>query len=527
MKNQPKPNILERAISAISPAWALKRHQARGMMALSGGYSGAGYNDRLMFFNPGQGDANADTLLGLKELRGRSRDLVRNSPIAGGALETEVTNVVGTGLSLQANIDYKALGMTPEAAAEWQEITEREFNVWANSKLCDAMAKQNFFELQDLVYRTTWESGDSGTVLAGKTRPNWPYRLALQIIEADRISNKDNAADSATMTAGIERAADGEHIAAWICDRHPGLRLTGANNKPSWQRVQIRGSSGRLNFIHLAQFKRPNLTRGIPALAPIIEHLKQLQRYSMAEVDAAVNSAAMALFVKMDPEAFTDTFDDDSKKAIVDKAMAWDGGLRSGQAVNLLPGEEIQAPTPGRPNPNFDPFFSAMLKQVGMALNMPYEVLVKHFQASYSAARAALLDAWRVFKVRRTWLAANWCQPIYEEWLADAIIRGRIDAPGFFADVSVRAAWCGASWHGDGPGAIDPEKEANAAGKRMEIGLTSLAEEKIAYDGGSWEATHEQQARIQERREADKLAAPVNPPVQQQKQQGGQQPGRG
>lgn len=43
---------------------------------------------------------------------------------------------------------------------------------------------------------------------------------------------------------------------------------------------------------------------GAPYLAPVIEHFKQLARYSKAELQAAVVSAALAIFVKMDTDAF-------------------------------------------------------------------------------------------------------------------------------------------------------------------------------------------------------------------------------
>jgi lambda family phage portal protein len=230
-----------------------------------------------------------------------------------------------------------------------------------------------------------------------------------------------------------------------------------------------------------------------------------MDRFATAEVDAAVNSATMALFARMEADAFGDLFDEDARKKIITDAQDWDGTLQSGRVTQLLPGEEIQSPTPGRPNPEFDPFFAACLKQIGIGLNIPFEVLAKHFSASYSAARAALLDAWRMFKIRRTWMADNFCQPIYEEWFAEAATLGRVEAPGFFADPAIRKAWCASSWSGDGPGAIDPEKEVNAAEKRMAIGLTDLATEKSEYDGKDWEAVHAQRVIEVTRRRADGL----------------------
>lgn len=506
--NLPPPNLLERAIAAVAPSWALTRHKQRMAMAMSGGYAGAGYSERLAAWHPGIGDSDADVIKDLRELRARSRDLVRNSPIAGGAIETQVTNVVGTGLMLQPRINAKALGLTEEQAREWQARTQSLWAVWAESEFADALGEQNFYELQDLAFRSRLESGDSFVVLAAVPRPDWSFRLALQVIEADRVSNPNFGIDTDTLTAGIEKNGQGQPVAAHIADRHPGRSISAKN--VTWTRIAIRGRSGRRNLIHLKRKLRPGQTRGIPELAPIIATLKQLDRYSQAEVDAAVNSAAMALFAKMDADAFTDLFEEKDRAEYVGRAMSWDGTVQSGKVVNLLPGEDITSPVQNRPNPNFDPFVGAVMRQIGIGLNIPYEVLMKHFQASYSAARAALLDAWRTWRTRRTWLAAKLCQPVYAEWLADAVATGLVSAPGFFADPLVRAAWCGAAWSGDGPGAIDPEKEVNAAQKRIEVGITTLSEEIIAYDGGDWETKHRQQVEERQARERDGLAVPVD-----------------
>lgn len=505
------PNIIERAIQAISPSWALERHKARVAMAISGGgYTGAGYRENMAYWQPGTNDADGDMVSDLRELRARSRDLVRNSAIAGGAVETQVTNVVGTGLTMQSRIDAEALGMDEDAATEWQRNTEREFRLWADSTFADAFCQQNFYELQDLAFRSHLESGDAFVILAGVKRAGWPYRLALQVVEADRVCNKDLKADSTTEVQGIIRSESGEPLAIWVANKHPGSRF---NTKGiDWTRVEMRGSTGRRNVLHLMRKIRPGQTRGVPALAPIIALVKQLTRYSDAEVDAAVNSAAFAVFVKMDPDAFQDVFNDDAQGAIIDNAKRWDGTLRTGAAINLMPGETIESAQMSRPNPNFGPFVTEVIRQIGMALNIPYEVLTKSFNSSYSASRAALLDAWRTFRIRREWLACKLCQPIYEEWLSEAVAMGRISAPGYFSDPARRKAWSHAVWSGDGPGSIDPLKEAQAARERMDIGLTTLAEEIVAYDGGDWETKHRQQVLERDEREEGGLVAPVTQP---------------
>ena len=109
-----------------------------------------------------------------------------------------------------------------------------------------------------------------------------------------------------------------------------------------------------------------------------------------------------------------------------------------------------------------------LLRQVGVALELPFELLVKHFTASYSAARAALLDAWRFFRTRRDFMATYFCQPIYTAWMEEAVAIGRVDAPGFFDDPMLRRAYLGAEWMGDGPGSINPKDEAQAIKTRLD-----------------------------------------------------------
>ena len=135
--------------------------------------------------------------------------------------------------------------------------------------------------------------------------------------------------------------------------------------------------------------------------------------------------------------------------------------LGSGMVVMMEPGEDIKIADAKRPSNNFDAFTTSLAKYVGAALEIPVEILVKHFTATYSASRAALLEAWKAFRMKRAWLAADFCQPVYEIFLTEAIAAGRLRAPGFFLDPLVRMAYCKAQWNGSAQGMIDPGKEVD------------------------------------------------------------------
>jgi capsid protein len=156
--------------------------------------------------------------------------------------------------------------------------------------------------------------------------------------------------------------------------------------------------------------------------------------------------------------------------------------------VGLAQGEKISTADPKRPNASFDPFFLAITRQIGIALGIPYEVLIKHFTSSYSAARAALLDAWKHFSTWRQWLTDSFYQRVYEVFLYEAVASGRIAAPGFFADPLVRMAYSGAVWIGPSPGQINPTDEVSAAEKRLALCISTRSEETAALTGGDFES---------------------------------------
>ena len=501
-------NLLDKVIAYVAPKVARQRMAERAHLAIGGGYTGARVDRAALsrWLTTG-GSATADIISDLPALRARSRDQMRNAPLALGAVNTTVSHVVGTGLALTPAPSSALLGITDDEAAVWAANTKLRFDIWAESTDCDVGRRLNFYGVQDLAFRSMLESGDVFVITPRIARAGAAAKLALQLVEADRVCNPNRRANTATQIDGMEISEEtGETVAVQVARQHPGDTLISGNQ---WTRVAMRGdSTGRRNVLHLFKLIRPGQVRGVPLIAPILEPLKQLAAWTDNELNAAVTSSLFSVFVKMDPDAFDNLFDEDAQGAIVENAGRCSGKMESGQAINLLPGESIETSSPGRPNPEFDPFWSAIVRQIGMALDLPFEVLTMHFQSSYSAARAALLMAWKTFRARRDMLATYLCQPVYELWLSDEVAEGRINAPGFFASDIVRAAWCKSIWTGDGPGSIDPVKEVDAAQKRVDMGISTKDAESILHDGVGWQAKHVQRVKEIQAEKADGIYLP-------------------
>ena len=97
------------------------------------------------------------------------------------------------------------------------------------------------------------------------------------------------------------------------------------------------------------------------------------------------------------------------------------------------------------------------------------------------------MQAAAVFRTRRTWFARDFCQPIYESWLAEAVAIGRIKAPGFGTDPVITKAWSGADWFGPVMGLLDPVKEVNGAALRIKYGLSTGEREAAELTGTDYD----------------------------------------
>jgi lambda family phage portal protein len=480
-------NILDKLVTWVSPESGLRRQAARAIsdkrVNRAGGYRSGKQGRTMKGWSAGSSDADSATLADLQLLRDRSRDLIRDNPLALGVINTKVTSIVGTGLKLQSNVDHVTLGISEEAASEWQTATEKEFKLWAESTSCDVTNRLNFYGIQELALRSVLESGDVFILLPEVEKEGDPYSLRLQLVEADRVRNSDNISDSSTLSGGIERDSFGAPLAYHISKTHPYAGYF-ASDGNEWDVVQANTPSGRPNLIHLFRQLRPNQNRGVPDLAPVIDHLKQLERYTDAELNAAVVCGMFAVFLKTENDGglLTETTDSDGKSLDIE--------VNAGEMsiVETLPNEVVDTTVnPSRPNTAFDGFVMSVLRQIGAGLEIPYEILIKHFSSSYSASRASLLEAWRYYMGRRKWLADNLCTVVYNQWLREAILNGRIKADGFFDDPAIRKAWAGAVWTGDASGQIDEMKEIRAAVARVKAGMSTVTEETLKINGGDFD----------------------------------------
>lgn len=441
-------------------------------------------------------------------LRQRSRILYMSDAVATSAIKTNRTNVIGTGLKLKPRVDKDLLHLSQEQADKLEADIEREFNLWARDKsACDATGINDFYEMQQLAFASSQMSGDVFAVVKHRdTDLMHPYSLRLHVVEADRISTPSNASAGMVLTSttgkakngnmiydGVEVDSDGEAVAYYICNAYP-YRVPDDGKAVEWVRVPVMGTNtGLPNVLHVMDSERPDQYRGVPYLAPVIEPLLQLRRYTDAELTAAVVESCFTVFVKTNDDPSENPYNEavgEDQHEIPHNENEYE--LGAGNINYMYPDEDITFADPKRPASGFGDFVNAVCSQVGAALEIPSDLLLKTFNSSYSASRAALLEAWKAFRMRRTWFITDFCQPAYEIWFHEAVASGRIIAPGFFTDPLIRKAYMRAEWIGPTPGQLDPVKEVNAELASAAAGLTTYEDAAMRLNGSNWDANMDQ-----------------------------------
>lgn len=430
------------------------------------------------------------------------------APIATAALKRQRTNIVGAGLRLKPTIDRETLGLTQEQAEAWQRRVQAEFNLWANRKqACDATGVNNFYGMQQLIALAWPMSGDVFAVIK-REAPTMlePYSLRLHILEADRIRTPNcgnvqgivnnplltdvttaKLENGNTVYDGVEVDPSGKVVAYHVANTYPyeyGAEPT------KFVRVEAYGkATGLPNILHIMDTERPEQYRGVPYLAQAIEPLLQLRRYTEAEITAAIVQSFFTAFVKTEAGASDIPFGEVGGEGVQEVSRDPNEYEMGPGTMNILePGEDVTFGNPTHPNTGFDTFVRALCEQVGACLEIPADLLMMSFNASYSASRAALLEAWKGFRMRRNWLTDDFCRPVYELWLTEAVARGRISAPGFLTDPLIRQAYLCSEWIGPAQGQLDPTKEVQAATMAIEAGLSTHEAEAEKLNGSQFSA---------------------------------------
>jgi len=518
-------NVIDRVVEAVNPVAGRRRLRARFELEVArevardvsnSGYSEGGASKKKSFSRGGGMSSlspKEDINLNLPTLRRNSRSCWMIDPLARAALSRLNNFSIGTGLRLRSRPDYGLLGIERAAAEEWARRAEALYTAHFGSRACDAQGLNTGDELQALALLAWLQSGDTAGLLQyHEPRDDEISGLRVLLTEADRIRNPTQLLEGQRekLIDGVEIDAGGRAVALHVARTHP-LSSGGWGYSNDTDRIPIIGEeSGRRNVLFLIWSERPGQWRGAPFLAPIIEPLRNLGKYRESELDAAVVASLFTVFMgTSDPQIPLGQSIPDAERVVSESDDDAEYTMEMGHG-NIIAGEPGQQPVmldPKRPNANFDAFTTAITREIGAALGIPYEVLLANFTNSYSASRAALQIAWQNFLCWRRRMVVNYCQPLYEEFVVEQVLLGNLEAD--IDDPLRRAAWLRAFWYGPAMPILNPVQEVTAAEKRVANRFSTRTREAAEMTGMDFHAEVLPEQQVEEEELAEAGMAPL------------------
>ena len=436
-------------------------------------------------FRGGGGSADADILEDLPKLRERSRDMIRNDPYAKGLINLVTSNVIGSGIRPQPQVDAEAAGLTPAQAQAFEEEVAKIWARWARQS--DVTGQLDEAARQRLTFRSCFENGD--VFLISRRVEGRPSAVAVEVVEGDRIDTPNGDVQQGLIRGGVEIGPKGEPLAYHVLVTHPGD--SSWINEKSYKRIPRLDENGRDQMLHVMRVDRAGQSRGVPWLDASIDDLHDLGQLKKALLMAEKIAACFAAFVTTpDPIGQASAGGDYNSTS-----ERRETNLRPGMIEYLDPGQKIEFGTPNRNGGSISEFIARYIRGVGSANSIPYELLSQDFsKTNYSSGRMALNEARRYFRELQQWFASVAIEPFYKLLIEEAILSGKLVAPNW---AESPWAYTSAEWIGQGWSWIDPQKEVAAIVAAIDGNLSSLQREAAAH-GLDWEAILRQRAREKE-----------------------------
>jgi lambda family phage portal protein len=486
-------------------------------------YGGTGYAQHGASFRkralatwvPWTGSPDTDIVRNLPVLRGRSRDLYMSFPVARAAIDTKVQNVIGTGLRPMPLPDGDVLGITEEATVELSDLILREWRTWFEDELCDWDRQHSGYTKQAEIYRTKEMAGDAPLLFVYREDGRFPYELRLRTIDPDRIMNPYQIpypTEKENVWGGIEMDGfNGPICAMWVAQFHPqdfGMSLS--SNLQDWERIELFNDTYfvRNALLHM-NIERPQQRRGVPPLAVALEMAKGLLRFTNEKINKEVITNMFAAFVTS-PMPSEDMFRQMgcTEEQIMEfyRIFPYDIMMAPGGITFMKPGDSVTFANPPIGGTEYKVYQEINNIMLCAAIQVPYEIAIKHFSASYSASRAAIEEFSKSIRVDRQLCIDQVCQPIYENFIGELVLGKTLKFKKYFKDYRIRKALSRCLWTGISQGTIDPLKDIQAAMLRIQTGVSTVQRESMQANGSDWEENVLQLAKEKEWFEESGLA---------------------
>jgi len=406
----------------------------------------------------------------------RAIDTIHNSGYISGAVEKALAHICGTGLNLNTEPDWKALGWTKEYAREWTKDVERRWATWASTPMeCDITGRVTMHQLAKMATRSFLGTGEVVSFIPRKARNGAVSNVRMDLRESMTLSHKS---EYPNIIQGVEIGSDRMPIAY-----HTEVELV--NGEVQERRYPARTATGTTQVLHLFDGEVGQY-RGITVLAPVLKVIRQFDQSQDATLAAQLLQTVFAATLKSDAgeDAASQGIQTAGAKTFAQQQLErlkWYDQAKvdlgdHGQVAYLYAGDELSFHTPGAPNDNYVAMMKLLLQEIATCMGLMYEdVTGDYTSATYSSVRMGVSSNWPLVLHRRQNITGRFYQAAFEAWLEDEIDRGTTPFPGGLRRFhKMRAYVCRAKWFGPSKPTADDLKTAKARQVETTSGLKTV-----------------------------------------------------
>ncbi len=443
----------------------------------------------------------------------RAEDLAANDTHAASSIDSITINSVGTGLQPQSRPNAKVLGWNEDQAGEFQAQAEWAWHIWQSES--DAAGRLSFWQNCLVALRTMLIKGEFFRIPLMINRPGRIFSLALQGVDPLRVYTPSDLTEEKNIKDGVEFEVYGMPSAYWVADpddAYINYDLGSENFTKVWAKAGHRPGA-----IHNFISKTEEQVRGVSILAPAMKFFKDLNDYLDFELVGAIIASSFPVFIEtVDPYGTAEGMHNPDPNA--EKTRYHESAPGTVLYGNI--NEKPHVLKNDRPGNSFAPFVERILRGIGASIGMPYEVIAKDFsKTNYSSARAALLEAGRVFSMYQKWMVDGFCQPVWAMVLEEAWLRGMIVLPEGSPDwYDAVHAYTRSNWIPPRKGNVDPLKEIKANILAIQHNISTLAGVTAEIGGGDYESNLQQRSSERKLERGLDIVPPAEVKKQSQKE---------
>lgn len=353
-----------------------------------------------------------------RKVSDRSWDLYINDAMSHGLIESLLIEIIGTGLTPQAQPMLRWLNRNIEWQQQYQQAVYDIFELWGLDcrNFCDAQGRLNFYMMQTLAL-LQWKLDGIGVfqVTARKERFR-PLSFALLPIDPSRLITPSDLQGSQDVYDGVALDDSGAIEGVWIANEiGQTLSAFASVNKSQCTYIPAYDSTtGLPNVLLVCDVRNVAEYRQDSILGSMIKEIKDSNDLVNASIIKTLLGNLVTFFIE-------DTLGIRAQTLTIEQRIQ---EIEAGTMIFGSQGEKPYQIENNAPGPHYDQMNNSIIGRLGMATARGPENIRKAYEASYSASQASIENAERVNDVDRMVLNNRFNQPALMLMQYEAALRG-------------------------------------------------------------------------------------------------------